>query len=146
MADKALVRNMADKETKDRHYGPGFWLKLDNAGKVFPGQNTDTWSNVFRGAITLKEKVDPVALEEALVRVLPRFPCFDVNIKRGFFWYYFEKAKYPTPPVMPDIGNPCHRIKHKENKGFLFRVYYHERRIAGGVLPRPDTATAAACF
>lgn len=121
---------MADKETKDRHYGLGFWLKLDNAGKVFPGQNTDTWSNVFRGAITLKEKVDPVALEEALVRVLPRFPCFDVNIKRGFFWYYFEKAKYPTPPVMPDIGNPCHRIKHKENKGFLFRVYYHEHRIA----------------
>ncbi|NLX79700.1 MAG: hypothetical protein GXY95_07485 [Clostridiales bacterium] len=120
---------MAEKEQKENHGGK-FWIKLDNAGKVFPGQNTQTWSNIFRGAITLKEKVDPAVLEEALARVLPRFPCFDVNIKRGFFWYYFEKAKYPAPPVMPDVGNPCHRIKFRENKGFLFRVYYHERRIA----------------
>ena len=109
---------MADKETKDRHYGPGFWLKLDNAGKVFPGQNTDTWSNVFRGAITLKEKVDPVALEEALVRVLPRFPCFDVNIKRGFFWYYFEKAKYPTPPSCPISATPATESSIRRTRDF----------------------------
>ncbi len=102
---------MAEKEQKENHGGK-FWLKLDNAGKVFPGQNTQTWSNIFRGAITLKEKVDPAVLEEALARVLPRFPCFDVNIKRGFFWYYFEKAKSPAPPVMPDVGNPWRPARH----------------------------------
>ena len=35
------------------------WYKLDNAAKVFPGQNTSSYSNVFRLSATLKEKVDP---------------------------------------------------------------------------------------
>lgn len=30
---------------------------------------------------------------------------------------------------MPDIKNPCYRINFKENKGFLFRVFYRGDRI-----------------
>lgn len=107
-----------------------FWLKLDNAAKIFPGQNKSKWSNIFRFALVLTEKIDPALLEQALQDVLPRFPCFDVRIRRGIFWYYFEKNAYQNPPVMPDIKNPCHRVKFNENRYFLFRVYYHENRIA----------------
>ncbi len=106
------------------------WYKLDNAAKIFPGQNRATWSNIFRFSIQLTEKVDPLLLERALKAVLPRFPCFDVCIKRGMFWYYFEKNPNGAPDVKPDISNPCHRVKFKENKGYLFRVYYYEKRIS----------------
>ena len=107
----------------------GFWLKLDNAAKIFPGQNTNTWSNSFRVCYELKEKVDPEILQQALEDIMPRFSCYDVQIRHGFFWYYLEKNKN-TPVVQPDIKNPCHRVKFKENKGFLFKVYYHGNRIA----------------
>lgn len=106
------------------------WFKLDNAAKVFPGQSTDTWSNIFRFSVQLTEKVDPDLLSQALKRVLPRFPCFDVCIKKGFFWYYFEKNPNGAPDVVPDITNPCHRVKFDENKGYLFRVYYFENKIS----------------
>lgn len=107
-----------------------FWFKLDNAGKVFPGQNTNRWSNIFRSTIVLNEKVDPAVLEQALVDTLPRFPCFDVCIKRGFFWFYLEKNPEVAPPVLPDINNPCYRVRFNENKRFLFRVFYRENRIS----------------
>lgn len=105
------------------------WFKLDNAAKIFPGQNSRSWSNVFRLSVELKEEVDPMVLNKALNNTLKRFPCLNVKIKSGFFWYYLEtnpnKAK-----VNPDVKNYCYRINFKENGGFLFRVYYHAKRIS----------------
>lgn len=106
------------------------WYKLDNAAKVFPGQDTSSWSNVFRLSATLKEKIDPELLKKALEMTMPRFPSFDVRMRTGFFWHYLEKNPYGAPPVMPDIANPCQRFKWKENKGYLFKVYYYENRIS----------------
>ena len=114
---------MTDVKKKD-------WFRLDNAATVFPGQNSEEWSNVFRLSVELKENIDPDLLSKALRNTLPRFPAFDVRIRKGFFWYYFEKNPNGAPPVMPDINNPCHRIKFKENSGYLFRVYYHACRIS----------------
>lgn len=106
------------------------WYKLDNAAKVFPGQNTSSWSNVFRISATLTETVDPDLLQQALEKTMPRFPTFDVRMRNGFFWHYLEKNPYGMPPVMPDIANPCLRFKWKENNGYLFKVYYYENRIS----------------
>ena len=106
------------------------WFRLDNAASIFPGQNTSTWSNIFRCGFELNEPVEPELLQKALERVLPRFPEFDVRIRKGLFWYYFEKNPNKAPLVMPDIKNPCHRVKFKENLGFLFRVYYRGNRIS----------------
>ena len=52
-------------EKKNLYFGRDF-LKLDNAAKVFPAQNTKTWSNVIRYSINLTEEIDPVTLEKAL--------------------------------------------------------------------------------
>ena len=69
------------------------WFKLDNAGKVFPGQSTSKWSNIFRMSVILKEKIDPELLARAVEMVMPRFPCFDVRLRKGMFCYYFEKKR-----------------------------------------------------
>ncbi len=107
---------MTDAKKKD-------WFRLDNAATVFPGQNSEGWSNVFRLSVELNETVDPDLLTEALHNILPRFPSFDVRIRKGFFWYYFEKNPNGAPPLMPDINNPFHRVKCKENNTYLFKVY-----------------------
>ncbi len=104
------------------------WIKLDNAGKIFPGQNTKRWSNVFRLGIELKEEIDPEILKEALKRTLARMPALKVRMKKGFFWDYFEVNDMECP-VNPDIKNHCYRINFKENNGYLLRVYYHKTLI-----------------
>ncbi len=114
---------------KRKNIKKGFWLKLDNAAKIFPGQNTNTWSNSFRVGYELKERIQPEVLQKALEDIMPRFSCYDVKIRHGFFWYYLEKNEN-TPEILPDIKNPCHRVKFNENGKFLFKVYYHGNRIA----------------
>lgn len=105
------------------------WFKLDNAGTVFPGQNTETWSNVIRASINLKEEIDPELLTEATKRCLPRFPTMAVRLRNGFFWHYIEKN--PEPPViLPDANNPCRRIKFNEDNRYMFRIFYYKNRIS----------------
>ena len=106
------------------------WYKLDNAAKIFPGQSTSSYSNVYRLTVTLKEKVNPQLLEMALLKTMPRFPSFDVRIRNGFFWHYLEKNPNGAPPVRPDSANPCLRVNPKENKGYLLRVFYYENRMS----------------
>lgn len=105
------------------------WFRLDNAAKIFPGQNTRAWSSVFRLGAELKEDIDPLLLRQALDNTLKRIPSFNVRIRKGAFWYYFEKNPNEAP-IMPDINNICYRINFKENKGFLFRLYYRGKRIS----------------
>ena len=107
----------------------GFWLKLDNAAKIFPAQNSNTWSSSFRLGYEMKEKVDPELLQQALIDIMPRFSCYDVRIRHGFFWFYLDKNNN-TPVVRPDIKNPLYRVKFNENRKFLFKVFYHANRIS----------------
>ncbi len=106
------------------------WYRLDNAATVFPGQDTSSWSNVFRLTVKLKEPIDPELLRQAVEMILPRFPSFDVRMRTGFFWHYLEKNPYGSPPVMPDIANLCQRFRFKENNGYLFKVYYYENSFS----------------
>ncbi len=104
------------------------WIKIDNAGKIFSGQNMRHWSNVFRLGVQLKEEINPEILREALKITLQRIPGLKVRMRKGFFWNYFEINDMECP-VNPDIKNHCYRINFKENNGYLFRVYYHDRFI-----------------
>lgn len=106
------------------------WFRIDNAGILFPGQNSNKWSNIFRVSVELKENVDPDILNEAIKRVMPRFPMYAVRMRRGLFWYYFERNPLGAPEARPDVLNPCYRVKYKESDRFLFRVYYHNSRIS----------------
>lgn len=125
---------------------PKIWFKLDNAATIFPGQNTSRWSNIFRFSVAIDRKIDPELLEKALKNVIVRFPCYDVRLRYGLFWYYFEKNPNGAPPVEPDVVNPCHRVKFKENRGYLFRIYYYENRISADFYHALTDGMGAAVF
>ena len=100
-----------------------WWRRLDNTGKIFPLIANENLSNVFRITATLKEDVRPELLQRALEDVLPHFEGFQVKLKRGFFWYYFESNKR-TPLIEQESGYPCRYIDPKSNQLFLFLVAY----------------------
>ena len=104
------------------------WHKLDNTGKIFPLIANENLSNVFRISATLKEEIDAALLQKALEEILPKFEGFQVKLKRGFFWYYFENNKR-TPMVEKESDYPCRYIDPKSNQLFPFRVSYYEKRI-----------------
>ncbi len=115
---------------KERMEGPvKNWFKLDNAGKLYPAIKNSRWTSLFRVSIALLEPVEPVALQQAVNDILPRFPSFAVRIRKGLFWYYLEENTAPFS-ILKDEGHPCIRMKWKENGGYLFRVLYHDRRIS----------------
>ena len=104
-------------------------LPLDNAGKVFPGQNSKRWAYIYRMSVELKEEIEPELLKKALCETLNRLPTFKVTLKNGTFENYFQENNLECP-VNPDIKNFCYRLNTEENNGHLIRVYYHHRRIS----------------
>ncbi len=104
------------------------WLRLDNAAKIFPASMRRGWSNVFRLSCTLKDRVDPEALERAVGRIAPRFPSLCVRLGRGFFWYYLEESASPIPRL--ETTHPLTLMTRKEMRGLALRVLYYENRIA----------------
>jgi len=105
------------------------WFRLDNAAKLYPAINTGNRANVFRISALLKDPVDPVALQAALEEILPRFPTYAVRMHSGLFWHYLGHNP-GCPVVLPDVSNPCMRMRFHEKPGFLFRVFHYDRRIA----------------
>lgn len=118
-----MLRTVDDKKQNN-------WFKLDNAAKIYPAANTKRWSGMFRLSVTLKEKIDSFILQEALAQTIKRFPSFNIRMRSGLFWYYFETNAVKRPIVKPDVNNPCAPISWKDNNGFLIRVFYYDKRIA----------------
>ena len=66
------------------------WDKLDNTAHLFPVIAGESMSNVYRISVILKEEVQRDILQEALNLVLPKFDGFNLRLRTGLFWYYFE--------------------------------------------------------
>ncbi|MCD6398037.1 MAG: hypothetical protein J7L71_10910 [Spirochaetaceae bacterium] len=84
------------------------WHKLDNTGKIYPLIHSDRQTSLFRLTAVLSEQVDPLKIKKSLIDIMPRFPYFQVVLKPGFFWHYFEKTK-SLPSVQEDKHYPCSR-------------------------------------
>ena len=66
------------------------WLKVDNAGKIYPAARRSDWTALFRVSATLNEKIYPEILDQAQRITLKRFPQFALKLKSGLFWPYLE--------------------------------------------------------
>lgn len=105
------------------------WDKLDNTANLFPVIAGESMTNVYRISVTLKENVKPALLQQALDIVLPKFDLFNVRLRMGVFWYYFEENGKKAPKLVEENTFPCRYIRANKNKSYLFRVTYYQRRI-----------------
>ena len=105
------------------------WERLDNTAHLFPIIATDDMSNVYRISVTLSEEVEPGMLQSSLDVTLPHFPGFNMRMRKGFFWYYFEENTKPAPVVCEEDTYPCQYIVENKNRNYQFRVSYYKKRI-----------------
>lgn len=104
------------------------WLRLDNSAKLFPLIVNKNNKNMFTLNFTLKEKVNPEILQQALTITLPRFPSIKVTMRKGIFWYYFEDNERPAI-VYQLSDTPFKKITPNNCNGYQFRVSYFEYTI-----------------
>ncbi|GAB3062481.1 alcohol acetyltransferase [Salinicoccus sesuvii] len=105
------------------------WYRIDNTGKIFHALSNAENSFVFRVSMILKEEVDPQLLQEALDRIVHRFPTLAVSLRKGLFWDYLEKNNQRLI-VQPEKNYPCAPIDPKQSNGYLIRVLYYNKRIS----------------
>jgi len=103
-----------------------FWLRLDNAAKIYPAIKDKELTSVFRVAVELKERVRAKQFLEAVHAIENRFPYYKVVLKAGFFWYYLEPLQVPIV-VEPDMHLPCRAFYRDE---LMFRVLTRENKIS----------------
>ena len=99
-------REKRKKETRDIR-----WDHLDNTAHLFPVIAGDSMSNVYRISVTLSELIQPRLLQQALDIVLPKFDGFNLRLRQGVFWYYFEENGKPAPRVREENTFPFHPAK-----------------------------------
>lgn len=105
------------------------WHKLDSVGKLYASIRSQRVTTVFRISVTLAQKVAPQTLQKALENMMPRFPYYQVYLKRGLFWYYFEHTK-DVPQIEEEKNYPCMDFNVKKKKMFPFRILYFSRKIS----------------
>jgi len=107
----------------------GRYYMLDNAAIIMPAISDLVATSLFRIALVLDEPVRLPILQHALSNIAPRFPYFLVELRRGFFWYYFQPSRRP-PVVIADLGSPCQGLDPRKARSHLFRVRARGRRVA----------------
>lgn len=67
------------------------WRRLVIQRRFFRLIANEGMSQVFRISAVMKEEVQPELLQKALEDILPHIREFRVKLRRGLFWYYFER-------------------------------------------------------
>ena len=104
-----------------------YWMKVDNAGKVFHAVSNYSRSSTFRLSMYVNEEVDPYTLQQALNYTLPRFEAFKVKIKNGLFWNYFVTNNNRC--LIEQENSHIGQYVMKNPSHYCFRVMYYGRRI-----------------
>lgn len=104
------------------------WFRLDNAASIYPSAASKDWNFVYRISAVTKEPVNPVLLQTALDDIMPRFPSFNVKIRHGFFWNYYER-NFNRLKVEREKDFPCKPFDLNDSESFLIRVLYNDNKI-----------------
>ncbi len=105
------------------------WFRLDNAATIYPSSKNDHWTFVYRVSAVFKNKIDADILQKSLNEIMPRFPTFDVYLKQGFFWHYFEHSESKLL-IEREKDFPCSYMDLTDTKKHLIRVLYSDYRLS----------------
>lgn len=103
-----------------------FWMRLDNAAKIYPAVQDEELTAVFRLSCVLKDRIKIEPFLEAIHRIEQRFPYYKVKPKKGFFWYYLEFHNEPIP-LHPDLSIPCRAFQKDD---LMFRILVKDTRVS----------------
>lgn len=105
------------------------WFRLDNSAKIFPEVSNEIDSNIFRVQVALTEEVEPEILQLATLGILERYPMFQVKLRHGIFWNFFDRNDLPfiIQPMTHEVNAYIHP---KDNNKYLFKVLYRKNLIA----------------
>lgn len=121
------------------------WFPLDNAGIFYPSIMSDRVTTVFRLSVTIKYPIKIEKLQIALDKTLLSYPQFDVQCRRGFFWFYFEENKKRLL-VTQDSLYPCRKIPIKRRGVHPIQVKAFHNRISLEVSHSATDGTGASVF
>ncbi len=108
----------------------GEWYALDNAAIIMPAVANSVTTSLFRFEAELDAPIDLDAMRTALAATAARMPYFNVTLRRGLFWYYFEPCK-DAPPLYPDSPSPSQNWDINRRGTRLFRIRCEANRVAG---------------
>ena len=84
---------------------------------------------VFGVSATLTRRIHADLLQQALDRIMPRFPYYKVQLRSGLFWHFLEENAARVL-VRPENPSPCMVLPDRDGNKLLFRVQAFERRIS----------------
>jgi len=105
------------------------YYKLDNAAQIYPIVSTKRQQNSFRLAVVLKEIVDETILKKAVNTAISRYQFFNVQLKKGLFWFYFDSNEDMEVPIFNDGIPYIQAFNLDVQNKFLFKIAYHDKRI-----------------
>ena len=105
------------------------WFRLDNAATLFTLVNSKRIPCMFRLSCTLKNPINVSLLQKALDNIMPRFPYYDVNMRRGLFWFYWETNE-EKPQVEKEVKYISQKLPVTKKGTFPFRVRAFQNRVA----------------
>lgn len=101
---------------------------LDASAMIHLASRTKKHTNSFRITVTLLETIDPISLQQAVNRIVPRFPTIIAGIRRGIFQYSVLPVISP-PKVAPDT-QPLAQMSNEEIRDCAVRFLYKENAIS----------------
>lgn len=103
------------------------WYKLDSIGKFYAAISSKQIPNVFRYSCILNNEIDENVLQNALNNTIEIYPNFNVNLKKGIFWYYLDETNKKFKVTKENLPI-CFRIYNNDDD-FLYRVSYFKNKI-----------------
>ncbi|MBE0668435.1 MAG: hypothetical protein IH593_12305 [Bacteroidales bacterium] len=108
---------------------PNWWMKLDNAAKIYPAITGSELTGVFRITAVLSSPVVLSALRRSVTETSKLFPSFSVELCKGFFWYYLE-YNGNEPRILADEGPRCQTFPRNIKGELMYRVLTRNNTVS----------------
>lgn len=126
---KKIIKLINIDVLRDNYIKKDEWYPLDNSAKIYPFSMKENWMSMYRISYYLKEDINPVILQVALDNTMARFPLFNVSLRKGFFWNYFDSINRRYDLSL-ESEIPFSQMNVSKVGKKLLRVFYYKNRIS----------------